>query len=70
MKLRTGLSPRLERLGEVDLAVGVGLVGVGVDLVDRRPHDEEGQEEAEADDDLVRRRRLRAERLPQTGSGR
>ena len=60
----------LERLVEGDLVGGEGLVGLVVDLVQRRAHHEEGQEQAQADDHLVGRRGLRAQRLAQQATAR
>jgi hypothetical protein len=65
MKVRSGCSPRFQRLVERDLVLGVRLVGIGIELVEGRAHHEERQEEAQADHHLVRRRRLRAEGLAQ-----
>ena len=48
-----------------DLAVAIGRVGGGADLVDHRPHHEQREEQREADQHLVGRRLLEADRLPQ-----
>lgn len=43
-----------ERLLEADLVGGVGCVGFAVDLVQRRPHHEQGEEQRQADHHLVK----------------
>jgi hypothetical protein len=64
MNVRSGGAPR-PSLRDGHLAGHRRLERRLVNLRADRRHDEHGQEEREADQDLVRRHLLRAERLPQ-----
>src|SRR5690349_4466205 len=56
--------PRLrDRQLGVDFFIQIGSHGVGLDPLPYRGHDVEGDKKRQGDDDLVRRRLLRAERL-------
>jgi hypothetical protein len=56
---------RVDHLRAGELAGGIGLDRVAVHLADRRCHHEQRQEQGEADQHLVRRRLLQAQRLTQ-----
>ena len=62
-RLLGGLGGRVE----LDGACHVGLHAVVVDLVQHRAHDEEGEEQRETDQHLVRRRLRHADRLAEDG---
>ena len=65
MKPCSTVPERRDRLLDADLAVAIGRVGGRVHLIDHRPHHEQRQEEREADQHLVGRRLLQADRLAQ-----